>query len=190
LPPYVFNIPQEVAALILSEEPQDRIKGMQAMFSGALQAAHRNLRQEYRSWVEAQNKELATNIQQELRRSGEAQSMVSDFYTKFPSLNRPELRSLVQIATQQVSVELGAKAWSPELRDKIGERVFSILSQVVPASAPPESPPPSRVVQHPRMRGASTRPAGMAPVGVDTNADNAHLDDVLEIAGLVPPRTR
>jgi hypothetical protein len=189
IPQYLFDLPKDVVEAVLSDDPALRVRGLQAMFSGALQTAHKRIREEYRGHVSVRERELSTRIQAEMKQTGEGQRIFSDFYTKFPTLNEPALRSIVQHATQNVSAETGARSWTPELRDKIGERVFSILGKAVPAASA-ESPRLSNVVAHPRMRGASTRPEGVTrAASEDEDPQQGYLSDVLAVSG-IGPRTR
>lgn len=185
IPAYAFNLPKEIEDAWNSEDPATRMGALRAVLSASLQTAHRQLRNEYRQFVERQSEQMVGSLTQRNAAAERNKSIFNDFYGKFPTLNQPELRSLVATVTQQVEAETGAKAWSPELRDKIGERVFSVLKRVAPGTSGSE-PPKSTTSAPPKMRGATARPAGVVPAAGDEDPQTRALADILDISGYTP----
>lgn len=178
---YAFNIPPQTAALLTSENPQERIMATQALITGASQIVHQ---------------QVVTSIREELggviphivgvmiRQHAEERAVFEDFYGTFKELNRPELRALVKQTAASVLQEYGQPAWSAQVRDVIGQRVKQIISGVLPppagmlptvAQPQPGAPAAQRPAQPPHMTGTTSRPAG-PPL----NTQQAEMLDILK----------
>ncbi len=163
VPPYEFNIPDGLVALLDSEVPAERQKGIGALMQGTARAVHATVMQQVAKQVQELTQNLPQVVNQGIQQHNYAREIFSDFYNTHKHLNRPELRSLVVQTAQAVMQETGAQAWSPQLRDAIAQRVTAVLTQVVPP-APPQQ-------QQPFVAGNGSRPGG-APMGGNTQADD------------------
>lgn len=163
---YAFNIPPQTAAMLTSENPQERIAATTALITGASRIVHEQVVQSVREeFGQVIPHVVSAIVEQRLQ----AKAVFDDFYGTFKELNRPELRTLIQQVGQQVRQEYGNPNWSPQLRDAIGTRVRQVLSGAAPlpqgmqpSLQQQQQQPPAPVqqpAQPPHMTGTTSRPA-------------------------------
>lgn len=126
IPSYEFQIPQEMAALLDSEDPTERATGIQQLLGASMRTTHRNV-------LEQVNGMLSSYVPQQLQQYEQQTTLKSqvtkDFYGTYPDLDTPEIRQLVGMVTPRVAQQLGSSAWNPMLRDTIAANVRQMLSQ-------------------------------------------------------------
>lgn len=180
VPQYEFNLTDDMDKLLLSEDPTDRRRALLMMAQGVAQSVHRRVREEYRQHFTDAIGKYEKTFNGRLSAIGSAQRIYNDFYGTYPQLQKEELLPVVQAVTGQVTKEMG-NSWSPQIRDEIARRVFTVLTSVQPPQAEPRSPaptpPPARMPRPPVMRGMTTRPAAPAPPA--PGSQEQHMQDVL-----------
>lgn len=148
VPSYDFQIPQEMAALLDSEDPGERNTGIQQLLGASMRTTHRNI-------LEQVNGLMASYVPQQLQQHEQQATLKThveqDFYGAHPHLNTPEIRRLVGMVTPGVAQEMGSSAWNPQLRDTIAARVQMLLQQ--------NPAPQAQQQQQPAQFDSASRPA-------------------------------
>lgn len=167
-PQYQFTIPTELMSLLDSENSAERQQGIGLLSQGVARTVHQTVMEQVGQIVQNQ---IPSMMQGMITQQTQAQTIFQDFYDKYPTLNRPELRQLIVSTGQQVMQESGAQDWSPTLRDAIAQRVLAIVG-----SGPTPAPTPTpRTVPAYVPNSAGARPG--APTGVA--AEIADISDTL-----------
>lgn len=164
VPPYQFNLPPQLQAMLNSEEPTERAQGLAIAMQGVAQAVHQNLMNEWtRREEELRNDYVPQTIHQYVSQQQKSQEIFQDFYGTYQDLAKPELRGLVMSAAQQVYAELGNPVgWSPQLRDTIATRVYQVLGKQPGQQQQPSTPP--------TILGGGGSGVGSRPNGVPNGA--------------------
>lgn len=137
LPNYGVEVPAPLMALIGSENPAERQQGVQHLVRGVAEMTHRNVVVAMRRELQAV---LPQIIHQQVTMITETKRIHEDFYGTHKHLNNPALYGVVMQVGAQTARELGINNWSPELRDKIAERVTALLGGVLPQPQAPRPP--------------------------------------------------
>ena len=163
---YSFNVPPQLAAALVSEDPNIRVNALAHMQAAITQEAHRRIRAEMTTYAETQVPQM---IQSMLRAHTFRQEVNTDFYGKYPQLKAPGLAQLVAgISAEVLNAERATNpnvTWNDKVRDAIAERVFLMIPQLrTPAAAVPVTPqrpntPPAGQTPPPRVFNGGTRPA-------------------------------
>jgi hypothetical protein len=152
VPPYNFNIPDELVNAMADENPGVRKAAISALIQGTGQAIHR----EVVKAIRAEIPEVARRVSMEESRAGTAsQNIFNDFYNKYPQYRTPEAMEIVKVAAAEVMRETGLTTWNEPLRDAIAMRTQTKIQKLMtklPASpaktqaAPvaPKTPPTPR----------------------------------------------
>lgn len=147
VPPYTYEIPDQILHLLASENPGDRKLGLGNVMTAVSRSVHGLMQRELAQVIPA----LARAVMMEHLAQ---QETGRDFYGKYPMLDKPELRPLIhQLATGWVQANPHAQ-WNAQTRDAIAELAFKTFNMQRPGGATP--PPPAAPVMMPTM----TRPAG------------------------------
>lgn len=171
---YSFNIsPKLYNALFGSEvADEERMMALQGFASGIATTVHNNIMESLGSWTKRQFNAVprVVNYLVEQREASRAttKSLRDDFYGTFPELNKPELSPIIRATIQSVQKETGAKVWTPQMRNLVGERVKKVLSAYAQASAP--------VAPAPKTVPASVTPPATKPQNLDPNSPEAIFD--------------
>lgn len=149
LPPYVFQITDEYIDALRSENPEMNRRAIMGIVQGTARAVHQNLRTEYQEHVQTA---VQNYVQRHTTSSRIENTVMQDYYGTYPSHNNPALQPVVVGVAQRIMRETGAQAWTPELRDRIGQGVNEILKQAM--GQPSQGAPP----------GGGGQPAAAEPV--------------------------
>lgn len=171
---YSFNIsPKLYNALFGSEvADEERMMALQGFASGIATTVHNNIMESLGSWTKRQFNAVprVVNYLVEQREASRAttKSLRDDFYGAFPELNKPELSPIIRATIQSIQKETGAKVWTPQMRNLVGERVKKVLSAYAQANAP--------VASAPKTVPASVTPPATKPQNLDPNSPEAIFD--------------
>ena len=171
---YSFNIsPKLYNALFGSEvADEERRMALQGFASGIATTVHNNIMESLGSWTKRQFNAVprVVNYLVEQREASRAttKSLRDDFYGAFPELNKPELSPIIRATIQSIQKETGAKVWTPQMRNLVGERVKKVLSAYAQANAP--------VAPAPKTVPASVTPPATKPQNLDPNSPEAIFD--------------
>lgn len=160
VPEYNLRVPEQWLQAIYSEDPAQRAQGLQLTLSTTARLAHARAVDQVRNEFA---RVLPTVVRHYLNELTETRSVSDGFYSQYPQLNNDATRPLVVAAAEQVMRETGQATWTPELRDAIAGRVFSILQQAGfvqqggGAPAPAALPAPARA---PVLSPGGARPGG------------------------------
>lgn len=171
---YSFNIsPKLYNALFGSEvADEERMIALQGFASGIATTVHNNIMESLGSWTKRQFNAVprVVNYLVEQREASRAttKSLRDDFYGAFPELNKPELSPIIRATIQSIQKETGAKVWTPQMRNLVGERVKKVLSAYAQANAP--------VAPAPKTVPASVTPPATKPQNLDPNSPEAIFD--------------
>lgn len=171
---YSFNIsPKLYNALFGSEvADEERMMALQGFASGIATTVHNNIMESLGSWTKRQFNAVprVVNYLVEQREASRAttKSLRDDFYGAFPELNKPELSPIIRATIQSIQKETGAKVWTPQMRNLVGERVKKVLSAYAQANAP--------VAPAPKTVPASVTPPATKPQNLDPNSPEAIFD--------------
>ena len=158
LPPYEFDVPEQMMTMLNSENPAERKAGVQYLIKGVGRAIHSQIRQEIRQVLP---QVIAAHIQ----RYEHQRAIFQDFYETHKDLNRPELRQHVQAAAAMLLPSY-PEGWSPRLRDAIARAVRAAQGLPDPSAPPQPAPPPAPAP-------AAPAPASFTP---GTRPTAPHLD--------------
>lgn len=162
IPPYQFQIPEQMMTMLDSENPQERAQALSTLMSGALRTAHKTMLQQVNGMMQTYVPHQMQQFQQQQQFTSSVQN---DFYSEYQDLNTPEIRQIVASVTPQVMQELGVSNWSPVLRDAIANKVKGMLHiGAAPAATPPAAPP------------AQFTPGSRGPVADPNNVTNQIMD--------------
>lgn len=171
---YSFNIsPKLYNALFGSEvADEERMIALQGFASGIATTVHNNIMESLGSWTKRQFNAVprVVNYLVEQREASRAttKSLRDDFYGAFPELNKSELSPIIRATIQSIQKETGAKVWTPQMRNLVGERVKKVLSAYAQANAP--------VAPAPKTVPASVTPPATKPQNLDPNSPEAIFD--------------
>lgn len=160
---YLFEMPQEVAAALVNENPQVRIKAHQFVNAAMAKEVHSRIRNEFLQYAQT---EVPKMIQSMLSAHTFRQNIQQDFYGKYPQFKSEALAPVVASITQKVlqSQPAGSNvAWNDSLRDQIANEIFALIPALRSNSAPntpaPQVNSPSTPVsQPPRIFSNGARP--------------------------------
>lgn len=153
IPDYMFQIPDEIANGVYSDDPSERKAALANLVSGIGQSVHQTLMAEFENKLSSVQKELPERMSQTVEAQNLREQIRQDFYGNYKELDRPELYPLVKHFTGQVMAEGKYKSWGPALRDEIGKRTKAYLESFgapkaqpkPPAMTAPQSRPPQKV---------------------------------------------
>lgn len=169
---YQVNLamPPELVSMLESEDPAEKAQGYGLLASGSATAAVAKVHEMLKPVFQ----QLPTLIERVISQQHERKTVEGDFYGKFPQLNKPQIRPLVQQTALQVMRERNAQAWSNEVRDEVGKRVVEMLMGALPPEAiQPPANPPARTPPPPTPRGSSP-----ARVNAPTNGQQQYIDSL------------
>lgn len=184
LPPYQFNIPDSVMQNLGSDDPAKIKAGLGEFAQGVAQVTHYNVmmqmaqknREMEKRLIEQSVNQVRSTTKQEESVATEKQKINNDFYGAFPSLNKPELKMLIQSTAASLVKEMGVTEWNENFRNALGNRVKMLLGQ----SGQNEGPPPNQEAQQgqqqrkPGQRFNAGSGAGRSNTGKATD----ELDDI------------
>ena len=139
---YEFSMPDELMARLSSEDAGEQKQGFEHLAQGIAQTVHAQLRTEYRGQLDALRSAIPEYASQTFQSHLTQLNIREDFYGAFPELNKPEYVEFIRGLTKTVWAEKKATAWTPELRNAIGERARTTLNlKAAPARANGGKPP-------------------------------------------------
>lgn len=147
MPSYAFQIPDQIMALMASENPVERKQGVGVMLQGVARNVHHHVVTSMRRELAQVLPRLVTHV---ASNRDTARNVFQDFYGTYKELNVPELRPLIVATAEQVAQEIGATTWDDRLKKAIYDRVVATLNaargqqnggQVPQAPAPPAMVP-------------------------------------------------
>lgn len=158
LPDYNFDIPDAMVQAFNSGEPEQIRSGLKALVQGVGQTVHQQVREEYQKKLDERSREIyqasvrhsTGSVEQRQQVQQFATGVFQDYYSKYSHHQDPAIRPLVQQVAREVATRRGAKGWSAELRDEIGQTVEQYRQRM--AGQPSQNPP------HQTSQGA--RPSG------------------------------
>lgn len=159
LPPYEFNIPPQLMAMLGSEDLQERTQAVQSMFKGTCQAVHKTVMEAVVRKISEARQEITSSVQADSVSRAAATEIHNDYYGNFPTHNNPAIKPLVQRIAVQMQQQTGASGWSPDLRNSIGNKVNELLRQ---AGVLQQNSPANSTKAPPRATGQGTRAGGKA----------------------------
>lgn len=150
VPPYQFEIPQQLMQMLDSEEPTDRMQGLQYLMQGLARSVHRTMLEQTQGMMTAY---VPSQLQQYTQQQEQISTVRNDFYSTNTDLNVPELRPIVSQIAAQVMQEQNAQGWTPDLRDAIAQRVRAVLSY----GQTSQQPTPAQTEQPPQLLDQGSR---------------------------------
>lgn len=177
VPEYDYQIPDQLVVALNSEDPVERKAALAATIKGVAQGIHRTVAQAVVQRLTQLEQSIPNSIQSRMVQAQQAQTVMTDFYGKFPQLNTPQLRQLVKTVAEEHMKAIPNVQWSPELRDAIGAKVLGVVSSIMPQGQVGAPAP----VQAPVMFGGTG--ANQSPrvqhSGPKTQAD--HMADIMNL---------
>lgn len=178
VPEYNYNIPDALVTAMNSEDPGERKQAMAHLIKGVAVGIHQTIAAAVTQRLTQLEQGIPDAIQNRMLYAQQAQQVMTDFYGKFPQLNTPELRQIVQTVAKAHMDATGQQQWTEKLRDEVGSLVIQKLTGVIPAQAPAQAAP---VQAPPAMFGgnAASGNSRAASPGPKTQAD--HMADIFDI---------
>lgn len=177
MPDYDYQIPDQLVVALNSEDPAERKAALAATIKGVAQGIHRTVAQAVVARLVQLEQSIPNSIQGRMEQAQQAQTVMQDFYGKFPQLNTPQLRQLVKTVAAEHLSSIPNAQWSPEMRDAIGAKVLGVLTSIAPQAQPAAQP-----AQAPAMFGGSAAaaqsPRAQHP-GPRTQQD--HMADIMNL---------
>ena len=167
---YQMTIPDGLDVALISDDQNVRKQAIGALVQGTAQTVHREVVKSMRAEF---SRVLPAIIQQHIVQSRQQTAVAQDFYGTFPQYAHPAFKPIVAQLAQQVAAETGARQWSVELRNKVGERLGQLVAAVSGQAIPgPAVPGPSLPPSGP----AAISPGGARPsMGADPTAQFREL---------------
>lgn len=172
---YSFNISPKLYNALFNPEVADeeRVTALQGFASGIATTVHNNIMESLGKWTRSNFNAIPRVVdylvsQREASVSS-AKNLREDFYSSFPELNKPEFAPIIRATIQSVQRETGAKTWTTQIRNEVGNRVKSVLA----AYAQGISPKPSVA---PKTIKPTVTPPAVKPQNTDPNSTDAILD--------------
>lgn len=140
-PPFAdVRVPPELVAALRSDDPNEAAVAVNLLVQGAATMAYRKFQEDFTKF---QNEGLPSFIASTRQVEEQARTIKTDFYGKYPELDKPELYPLVQTVAAEMIKAQGQnfKGWDEAFRDAVGTRVVTLLAGVVKAPAPPAPAP-------------------------------------------------
>lgn len=168
-PRYNARVPEQIMQMMSSEDPMQRMQGVTMLVNGIGEMVHDTVMREVTSTLQNFQQEVPRMAQATVQDHAAQVATFQDFYGKFPELNNPVFYPMVLEVASKIAKEKGAKAWSGELRDAIGQEVYKLLKWQVPQAPKPKAPAVTP--------GGSARPAA---VNSGTDPQQAAMLDLLQ----------
>lgn len=154
-PAYDFKFPEPLLRALQSEDPKEFQEGMANLSTGVARGVHQTVMKQV---YDLMPKVIAASVQamqQHSTMTNETQTMRSDFYGKYPHLDKPELHPIVGMVAQQLGDELKVSGYSAEFRDALAARLSAMGIGTAAPVQPITPPPPQPTI----MSGGGARPA-------------------------------
>lgn len=160
MPDYTFNVNPQLLSMLASEDPNERGQAIAALSQGIAQTVHTQVANMVRQVRDG----IPTTITEHVQNHAMQQQVHTDFYGKYPELDRPELKQVVQRAAltiMQQQMNMGIQpVWNEQLRDQVATYVKQTLGMQVTAPNPAPDPnnpvPPGTPVDPPPMFGGNS----------------------------------
>lgn len=142
LPRYNLNLPQNVAAAILGDDPQQAVAGINNMLNSLATIVHHNVRLEMQQRF-GQLINAAREQDSQAQTATAIEQAREDYYKAFPAHKDPLILPLIQSETMQMAAEFPGLGWSDQYRNALGQRVEARLAQLRGQGNGGGNPPPS-----------------------------------------------
>jgi uncharacterized membrane protein len=180
LPPYQFQIPQDILQKMGSDDPGQVTAGLQEFAKGVASVTHYNVAMQFEERIAELEKQILEKSVQTFKQTTQAESeqkkaqesVFNDFYTAFPELNKPELQLFVKMQAQQLAQQYGVQQWSKEFRDQLGTHVKKVLGMGVTQDPPSNGGTQTKETRKPGTRFNAGSGAGRQ------NGSNDVVDDI------------
>lgn len=145
LPRYNLNLPQPVAAAIMSDDESQAIAGITHMMNSLATIVHHNVRLEM-SQRFGQLFQAARDQDSQSQTATAIEQAREDYYKAFPAHKDPLILPLIQSETMQMAAEFPGLGWNEQYRNALGTRVEARLNQLRggPAGSNGGTPPPAQ----------------------------------------------
>ena len=161
LPEYNFDIPDAMVQAFNSGEPEQVRQGLKALVQGVGQTVHQQVRDEYQKKLDERSREIyqasvrhsTGSVEQRQQAQQFASGVFQDYYSKYPDHQNPAVRPLVQQVARNIAAQRGAKGWSAQLRDEIGQAVENYRKQMAGSPSQQKQNPPHQTSQGARPSG-------------------------------------
>lgn len=157
---YVYNIPDGLDTALVSDDPATRKTALASLVQGTSQTIHREVVKAMRAEF---GRVVPTIVQNMISQHRTQQNVAQDFYGTYKEFANPVFRPLVQQVAMQIVRETGAAGWTPDLRDKIGQRMREVLQSAGFAAG--QQPVQPQLPQAP-IGPAAIMPGGSRPAAV------------------------
>lgn len=173
-PNYQFSIDDRLLDGLASEDVEDRRNAIVALTSGLARNIHKTVMGAVQSKFGPKFEEIPQQIQQMSQVRETARTVYSDFYGKYPTLQKPDYIPTIQAVSREVMQERKTDKWSAEMRDEIAKRAMQRLG-----FKPKVAPPPSKPAKgsSPVIFDQGSRPAG----GGRKRSTEDEIADTLEL---------
>ncbi len=181
VPGYEYNIPDQLVAAMASEDPGERKKATAMLVKGVAQGVHQTITTAVRGELQRLQQALPAMIAQYMQHSQISSTVESDFYGKFPNLKHDQLRPLVARVTGEIMQREKLQAWSPELRDRVGNTVIELLRNAAQMAngVPAVAAAPVVVQPQPAMFGGNTAVGSPRAANGAVKSQQDHMTDIL-----------
>lgn len=157
---YQLTVPPDIVADLRSEDLGQVNRGLTVLVNSLATVVHQTVRAEINNKLRDLAGWSARTAATITQKAIQQDRVRADFYGAFPDLNHPVLHPIVEQVMNDTIQQTGATAWSPELRDMIGNNVRVAVRTVA------LGPDGARAVMTPPAQPApvvAARPAQPAP---------------------------
>ncbi len=149
----VAQLPDELYAALESEDAGERRQAFQALVTGTARYAFREAARYHEDQMTVYQEQVQNLVTNAIIAHAESQRVRTDFYSKYPQLDRPEFHQHIMTTAELVGQEKGFKEWNETWRDETAKRFLNSLQAALgPQSRSNGNPPPT-----PAPRGGSAR---------------------------------
>lgn len=127
VPSYQFQIPQEIADAVASENTEDRQRGLNMLVDGIGRSVHQRLQEQFRKELEQRVEEVKQTQASQQQNETQADQIRKDYFGQNPDHDSDLIRPVVRSKSQEVMQEWGVRQWTSRVRDEIAKRVNNEL---------------------------------------------------------------
>lgn len=168
-----LTMPSQIAEQIFSSDPEVARQGLNTAFQGLAHIIHQNVAEQARQREELLAKRLVEQAQQPWRQEAQARenkNLHDSFYSKYPELDKPELKPYIAMKAKQVAEQMGIQQPTQQFLEWVAQNVKQELglgTSAAPTNPAPAPTPPAHSTPPPYMAGNGSGRAPSKPAAKD-----------------------
>lgn len=139
-----LTMPPQIAEQIFSSDPETARQGLNTAFQGLAHIIHQNVAEQARQREQLLAERLVEQAQQPWRQEQqqrENKNLHDSFYSKYPELDKPEIKPYIAMKAKQVAEQMGIQQPTQQFLDWVAQNVKQELG--LGTAAAPTNPAPN-----------------------------------------------